>query len=109
MVPASKKVPPPPQLGLAAMEDRSWNNSIPRCTPSVGSGLPVAATTTSPYGPVQGASRTLPVRVAGILPGLLEVAVHLIPFRYGPVPVVVLKGFAAEHLLPEFASTLTLP
>src|SRR5436305_2063174 len=124
MVPASRVLPPPPQLGLLlALTARSWKNKIPRCSP-LGSPVPSGspkfmlqlafefrlAQREVTVAVRQGASKTLPVRVAGMLDGIwvapgLPVPMHLIPFAREPVPLVVLKGVTPLH--PALAPTCT--
>src|SRR5579864_2075263 len=130
-------LPPPPQLGwffFANACARFWKKRIPRCSPSespVPSGSPKPPPPFDPgfmlqlgpqsaltVGARHGASKTLPVRTAGRLVGILDAAVHFTPSASGvPAgPACVLKEPATPlkavlghpcPLFPELAETLT--
>ena len=55
-----------------------------------------------------GPKSTLPLRLAGRLPGMLEAEVHFAPYRIDPEPDVVLKKVVGSvgHFFPEFDATL---
>ena len=60
-------------------------------------------------GALHGPKSTLPLKVAGRLPGIVEAAVHFAPKVIEPLPEVVLKKVVGSvgHFFPEFDPTLT--